>query len=71
MFDYDVLRKYDFAGYAHYYLVKCWDESELKNNADVTIYKKLLEIDAKLGTSQSEQLFGCVYNSFRMDLIKV
>ena len=65
------VRELGFAGYAHYYLQKCWDESVLKNKADVTIYKQLLEIDSKLGTTQSEQLFGCVYHSLRMDLIKV
>ena len=60
-----------YVGYASYYIHNCWDESELKNKADVTIYKQLLEIDSKLGTTQSEQLFLCVFNSLRMDLIKV
>ena len=68
---YDVLREYGATGYAHYYLQQCWDESELKNKADVTFYKQLLEIDLKLGTTQTEQLFGCVHNSLRIDLIKV
>ena len=65
------LREFEYAGYASYYLFKCWDESELKNKADVKIYKQLLEIDSKLGTTQSEQLFWCVLHSLRMDLIKV
>ena len=70
---YDVLRdeKHGFVGYAHYYLFGCWDESELKNKADVAVYKQLLEIDTKLGTTQSEQLFEYVSNTVRMDLIKV
>ena len=68
---FDVLREKGFVGYAHYYLQECWDKSELKNKADVTIYKQLLEIDAKLGTTQSEQLFECVFNTVRMDLIMV
>ena len=67
----DQLRELGFVGYANYYLQECWDESELKNKADVTIYKQLLEIDSKLGTTQSEQLFWCVFNTVRMDLIKV
>ena len=71
MFDYDVLRENDYVGYVNYYVFNCWDKSELKNKADVTIYKQLLEIDAKLGATQSEQLFGCVFYSLRMDLIKV
>ena len=69
--EYDELKELGYVGYAHYYLKFCWDKSELKNKADVKIYKQLLEIDAKLGTTQSEQLFGCVFNSLRMDLIKV
>ena len=67
----DKIREYHFVGYAHYYLEKCWNKSELKNKADVTIYKQLLEIDAKLGTTQSEQLRYCLCYSPRMDLIEV
>ena len=67
----DELRELNYIGYAHYYLRECWNESELKNKADVPIYKKLLKIDAKLGTTQSEQLFECVRYSLRMDLIEV
>ena len=36
----------------------CYDESELINKADIKIYKQLLEIDSKLGTTQTEQLFS-------------
>ena len=69
---YDVLReKHGYVGYAHYYLEDCWDKSALKNKADVAVYKQLLEIDSKLGTTQSEQLFKCVMVSLRIDLIKV
>ena len=69
--DYDKMRESNHAGYASYYLFKCWDKSELKNKADVTTYKKLLEIDSKLGTTQTEQLFECVFYSLRIDLIEV
>ena len=69
--DYDEIRKHGGVGYADYYLFKCWDGSELKNKAEVTIYKQLLETDSKLGTTQSEQLFQCVFHSLRMDLFKV
>ena len=67
----DELRKDGYVGYAHFYLQECWDKSELKNKADVAVYKQFLEIDAKLGTTQSELLFKCVFNSLRMDLIMV
>ena len=69
--DHDELREEGFVGYANYYLRACWDESELKNKADVTIYKQFLEIDVKLGTTQSEQLRSCVRYSPRKDLIEV
>ena len=68
---FDELRKLGFDGYGNYYLKQCYDESELLNKADVTIYKQLIEIDSRLGTRQAEQLFCCVFWSVRMDLIKV
>jgi len=70
--EYDELREeYGYAGYASNYLSQCWDETELTNKADMTIYKQLLEIDSKLGTTQTEQLYWCVFYSLQMDLIKV
>ena len=69
--EYDELKKLGFVGYADYYLQECWNESELKNKADVTIYKQLLEIDSKLGTTQSEQLRWCLRYSPRKDLMEV
>ena len=60
-----------YVGYANYYIHRCWNESELKNNADVAVYKQLLEIDSELGTSQSEQLRCCLFYSPRKDLIEV
>ena len=70
--NFDVLRENNgFVGYANYYLRRCYDESELVNKADTTIYRQLLDIDSQLGTRQAEQLFECVFWSVRMDLIKV
>ena len=69
--DYDEIREDGFVGYAHYYLQACWDESELQNKADVAVYEQLLEIDSKLGTTQSEQLRVCLCYSPRKDLIEV
>ena len=70
--NYDVLRKIrGYVGHADYYLHNCWGESQLEDNADVTIYKQLLEVDTRLGTTQSEQLFQFLKYSVRMDLIKV
>ena len=68
---YDFLRENGVFGYGTYYLVTSYDNSELLSKADLTIYKQLLEIDAKLGTTPTEQLFECVLFSARMDLVKV
>ena len=65
------IRELNYVGYAHYYLQNCWNESELKNKADLAVYKQLLEMDSKLGTTQSEQLYWCLRLSPRMDLIEV
>ena len=72
--DLDKVRENGFAGYAHYYLHTCWNKSELKNEANVAVYKQLIEIDSKLGLTQTEQLFKCVFYSVgynQMDIIKV
>ena len=69
--DHDKLRELGAVGYADFYLAKCWNESEFKNKADFIIYKQLLEIDAKLGTTQSEQLRWCLCYWPRKDLIEV
>ena len=68
---FDLLREKKFVGYAEYYLQGCYDETGLINKAEIKNYKELLEIDSKLGTTPSEQLFACVFHSVRMDLIKV
>ena len=67
---YDVIRK-GMVGFAQYYLQHCCDESGSRNTAKIEIYKKLLEFDSQLGTTQSEQLSKYVPFSTRMDLIKV
>ena len=38
---------------------------------DIKVYKKLVELDTKLGTTVSEQLYGCLYRTTRLDIIKV
>ena len=68
---FDELRKKHLGGYAHYYLAHCSDDSALINKAEIETYKELLDIDSKLGTTQAEQLFECLFYSVRMDLIKV
>ena len=71
--DYDWIRTKNIAGYAHYYLRKCWNESEMINDADVSIHNQLVSIDFKLGTSASLQLLACTGAEAiaRSDIIKV
>ena len=80
MFDYNVRKDFYvgyvgyanyYVGYANYYLFQCWNKTDLKNEADVAVYKQLLEIDAKLGTTQTQQLLSCLYYYPRKDLIEV
>ena len=58
------------AGYAHYYLYK-FNESGMINNADLSIYDQLVNIDSKLGTNASTQLHSCLNQTTRFDIIMV
>ena len=69
--DYDILRKFTCYGFASYYISETWDETDLVNKADAEIYKELITIDEKLGTTMNEQLYSCVIWSFRLDLFEV
>ena len=70
-FGYEEARKDDFSGFATVYLKACWNENELENNANRDIFKQLMQIDTKFGTTDSELLMECIQYSLRMDLIKV
>ena len=69
--DYDWIKKIGGVGYASYYLGKCQVDSKMTNEADATVYQKLINIDTVLGTDASLQLFSCVYLTDRWDIIKV
>ena len=71
MTEYEKLRENGKVGFAHVHLERCDKESKTENIADVQLYKKLVELDTRLGTTASEQLFKCIYYSLRLDLIKV
>jgi len=62
--DYDWLKKVGYVGYARYYLRKCI-------SIDKEVYSKLVELDTRLGTTASEQLFWCVFSTLNLDIIKV
>ena len=70
-YDYDRLRELKYCGFANYYLNKNWDKTDLENKADAEIYKELITIDEKLGTTMNEQLYKCFKFSLRLDLFEV
>ena len=67
----ELVRKHGFIGYAEVYLWRCNEESELDEIIDFDIYKKLAEIDTNLDMTASEQLFRCLLNTSRLDIIEV
>ena len=60
-----------FVGFAHAFLWRCDQESKTYDDIDVQIYKRLVELDTRLGTTNSEQLYRCLRNTTRWDIIKV
>ena len=76
--DFEELKDYDWInketseyGYAGYYLRNCWNDSKLINEADVEVYKRLVNIDTNLGTELYLQLCVCLNRTTRWDIIKV
>jgi len=81
--DYDWIRKSTLAGYAHIFIQNCWDDSIKRNEADESVFRKivlfrkiplfreLVDIDLELGTSASQQLFWCLCWTTRLEIIKV
>ena len=56
---YGKLRKANFVGFAELYLQQYNKESKSIDEIDDEVYSKLVELDTKLGTTASEQLFSC------------
>jgi len=70
--EYKRLRKEDPVGFAELYLLRCNKESKSDDLIDKEIYSKLVGLDTRLGTTTaSEQLICCLYNTTRLDIIKV
>ena len=68
---YWILKETEDVGYADYYLVRSWNQSKLINEADATVYQRLVEIDTTLGTELFRHLFNCLAYTTRRDIIKV
>ena len=68
---YWILEETSTCGYAEYYLSKCENDLTMINEADATVFQKLVDIDSTLGTKLSDQLYECLFRTTRWDIIKV
>ena len=60
-----------FVGFANDYLERCNRESKSNDNINKEVYTKLVELDQRLGTKASDQLYECLKYTTRSDIIKV
>ena len=67
----ECVRKANYVGFADFYCWRCNKESTSDNEAVKEIYTQLLELDTRLGTPASEQLFKCVFYTLDLDILKV
>ena len=65
------LKKANYIGFAHFYLSRCKNESNSDNQIDKELYSKLVQLDKRLGTRASDQLYECLSHTSRPDIIKV
>ena len=65
---YDVVKKNGGVGFAEYYLGLIKDENK---EPDVEVYKQLVNIDEKLGTTNSLQLYRCLEYTTRTNIVKI
>ena len=69
--EYERLRKHKWNGFANVYLHRCDKESKTGDIIDTKFYSSLVELDKRLGTKASEQLYECLRRTTRWDIIKV
>ena len=69
--EYEYLRKKNWVGFAEVYLNQCNQKSMSNDGIDKEVHSKLVELDTRLGTTASEQLFCCLQKTTRSDIIKV
>ena len=65
------LKDSENARYSDYYLFKCLNHSKMINEADVSVYHRLVDIDLKLEVDAAELLTCCLGSTIRADLIEV
>ena len=65
-----MIREQGWVGFAEIYLNQCYEESKIGDQV-IEVYTKLADLDARLGTTASEQLHKCLLRTTRRDIIKV
>ena len=60
-----------YGGFANIYLERFDKESKSDREIDREIYSKLVQLDSRLGTRASEQLYWCLRRTTRSEIIKV
>ena len=67
----ECVKKANYIGFGHFYLSRCSQESQSGNDIVKQVYSKLVELDTRLGTPPSEQLFHCILYTLDWDILKV
>ena len=60
----------NFVGFASKYLERFDEESKSDREIDREIYSKLVQLDSRLGTRASDQLYKCLLHTTRSDIIR-
>ena len=60
----------NFVGFASKYLELFDKESKSDREIDSEIFSKLVQLDSRLGTRASDQLYKCLSHTTRSDIIK-
>ena len=63
------VRQNGFVGFAEVFLWRFYKESN--SEIDVNVYRKLVELDTKLGVTASEQLSKCLFRTSKLEIIEV
>ena len=58
-------------GFAETYLRRCNNESKSNDKIDKEVYSKLVELDTRLGTTATEQLFWCLFYTLDLNIMMV
>ena len=66
----ECVKKANYDGFGHFYYQR-YKESKPENEIDEEVYSKFVQLDTRLGTSSSEQLFLSVFLTLDLEIIKV